>query len=138
LLNIIFIYETKNILLSINSKTTHMEHLLFTCSTCHGRGTVDISRSPEPWVSNYADCQDCEGKGYRYCDEEIDERIDGVDSLIDGMMVRLADLSKWAMECKRGGIMRKFIPRDADQREFVICIVVIPVMILLTILAATL
>jgi hypothetical protein len=34
--------------------------------------------------------------------------------------------------------MRQFIPRDADQREFVICIVVIPVMILLTILAATL
>jgi RecJ-like exonuclease len=101
---IICIYETKKILLSINSKTTHMEHLLFTCSTCHGRGTVDISRSPEPWVSNYADCQDCEGKGYRYCDEEIDERIDGVDSLIDGMMVRLADLSKWAMECKRGGL----------------------------------
>jgi hypothetical protein len=34
--------------------------------------------------------------------------------------------------------MRKFIPRDAEQREFVICIIAIPVMILLTILVATL
>jgi hypothetical protein len=34
--------------------------------------------------------------------------------------------------------MRKFIPRDAEQREFVICIIAIPVMILLTVLVATL
>jgi hypothetical protein len=34
--------------------------------------------------------------------------------------------------------MKRFIPRDAEQREFVICIIAIPVMILLTILVATL
>jgi len=81
-----------------------MEDLLFQCSTCDGRRILDYSNSPEPWVGEYGACYDCDGKGYRYCDEEIDERIDGVDSLIDGMMVRLADLSKWAMECKRGGL----------------------------------
>jgi hypothetical protein len=34
--------------------------------------------------------------------------------------------------------MRKFIPRNAEQKEFVICIIAIPVMLVLIILAATL
>ncbi len=34
--------------------------------------------------------------------------------------------------------MRQFIPRDKDQREFVICLVVMPVLIFLTALFGTL
>jgi len=34
--------------------------------------------------------------------------------------------------------MRQFIPRDKDQREFVICVIVMPVLIFLISLAATL
>jgi hypothetical protein len=84
-----------------------MEDLLFQCSTCEGRRILDYSNSPwatEPWLGEYGECYDCDGKGYKYHDDEVNQRIDDIDSLIEGMMIRLADLSKWAMECKRGGL----------------------------------
>lgn len=81
-----------------------MEHLLFNCTTCQGAKRLDYSTSPEPWVGDYDDCYDCEGKGYKYHDDEVNQRIDDIDSLIEGMMIRLADMSKMAMECKRGGL----------------------------------
>lgn len=81
-----------------------MEHLLFRCSTCGGRGTIDISTSPEPWVANYAGCHECDGKGYTYCDEDIDSRIEDIDILIKGMITRIADLGMMSVECKRGGL----------------------------------
>jgi hypothetical protein len=81
-----------------------MEDLLFQCSTCDGRRILDYSNSPEPWVGEYGACYDCDGKGYKYHDDEVNQRIDDIDSLIEGMMTRLAYMSKMAMECKRGGL----------------------------------
>jgi hypothetical protein len=81
-----------------------MEDLLFNCTTCDGRKILDYSNSPEPYVGYYDACYDCEGKGYKYHDDEVNQRIDDIDALIEGMMTRLADLSKWSMECKRGGL----------------------------------
>lgn len=81
-----------------------MEHLLFRCSTCGGRGTIDISTSPEPWVADYAGCHDCDGKGYKYFDDEVNQRIDDINILIKGMMTRIVDLAIMVEECKRGGL----------------------------------
>lgn len=81
-----------------------MEHLLLSCSICHGTGMMNISTHQEPFLADYAGCDNCEGKGYTYCDDDIDERKEIIDSLIEGMITRLSDLSKWSMECKRGGL----------------------------------
>jgi len=74
-----------------------MEHLLINCSTCQGKGIVDVSTSPEPWVCVEAGCPDCDAKGYVYCDDDIDDRIEAIDTMIAGMMKRLAKLSKLTM-----------------------------------------
>lgn len=89
------IYETKYLVLSIILKTNNMEHLIISCSTCQGSGQVDISQSQEPWVSHYGGCEDCTGKGYIYSEDEIVQRIQDVDCMIQGFIDRLDETARY-------------------------------------------
>jgi hypothetical protein len=81
-----------------------MEHLIISCSTCHGSGQVDISQSPEPWVGHYGGCEDCTGKGYIYSEDEIVQRIKDVDCMIQGFIDRLHETSKYVMHLHKKGL----------------------------------
>ena len=81
-----------------------MEHLIISCSTCQGSGQVDISQSPEPWVGHNGGCEDCTGKGYIYSEDEIVQRIEDVDCMIQGFIDRLDETARYVSYLHKQGL----------------------------------
>ncbi len=73
------------------------------CDTCWGRGSVLISSAYEhPSHSESDICEDCKGEG-TYLDKElINECIDDVDDMIEGMINRIRITSDAVKDCNRG------------------------------------
>jgi hypothetical protein len=84
--------------------TNNMEHLIISCSTCQGTGQVDISQSPEPWVGHNGGCEDCTGKGYIYSEDEIVQRIEDVDCMIQGFIDRLDETARYVSYLHKQGL----------------------------------
>ena len=73
------------------------------CDTCWGRGSVLISSAYEhPSHSESDICDDCKGEG-TYLDKElINECIDDVEYMIDGMINRIRITSDTLKDLSRG------------------------------------
>lgn len=76
-----------------------MKSLLRECPECDGCGyvTVDINDTHIPYERNEIDytCMSCDGKGYVIIPDELNERIDEVQYMIEGMQTRIQMLSDW-------------------------------------------
>jgi RecJ-like exonuclease len=73
------------------------------CDTCWGRGSVLISSAYEhPSHSESDICEDCKGEGTYFDKELINECIDDVDDMIEGMINRIRITSDTLKDLSRG------------------------------------
>ena len=73
------------------------------CDTCWGTGTVSISSSYEhPSHSVSDDCDECRGEGHYLDSDLLNERIEDVEWMIDGMLTRIRTTSDTLKDLSRG------------------------------------
>jgi RecJ-like exonuclease len=73
------------------------------CDKCWGTGTVSISSSYEhPSHSVSDDCDQCKGEGNILDQESLDDRIDDVKDMIEGMLTRIRVTSDTLKDLSRG------------------------------------
>ena len=83
-----------------------MKNLMINCSECNGDGyvTVDLNNthiSYEQKEANYT-CMSCSGKGYELDKDELKEKIDAINDMIQGMQVRMRCNSDFIIQLKKG------------------------------------
>jgi hypothetical protein len=73
------------------------------CDKCWGTGTVSISSSYEhPSHSVSDDCDECRGEGHYLDSDLLNERIEDVEWMIDGMLTRIRTTSDTLKDFSRG------------------------------------
>jgi RecJ-like exonuclease len=73
------------------------------CDKCWGTGTVSISSSYDhPSHSVSDDCDQCKGEGNILDQESLDDRIDDVKDMIEGMLTRIRVTSDTLKDLSRG------------------------------------
>jgi hypothetical protein len=77
------------------------------CDKCWGTGTVSISSSYEhPSHSVSDDCDECRGEGHYLDSDLLNERIEDVEWMIDGMLTRIRLSSDAVKSCNKGMLDR--------------------------------
>jgi hypothetical protein len=73
------------------------------CDTCWGSGSVLISSAYEhPSHSESDICNDCKGEGTYFDKELINERVEDVEWMIEGMLTRIRVTSDTLKDLSRG------------------------------------
>ena len=77
------------------------------CDKCWGTGTVSISSSYEhPSRSVSDDCDECRGEGHYLDSDLLNERVEDVEWMIDGMLTRIRLSSDAVKSCNKGMLDR--------------------------------
>ena len=83
-----------------------MKNLMTNCSECNGDGyvTVDLNDTHIPYEQKEANytCMSCSGKGYELDKDELKEKIDAINDMIQGMQVRMRMHSDFIIQLKKG------------------------------------
>lgn len=83
-----------------------MKDLTRHCSECDGRGfiTIEHNGTEIPYLQNIVDyeCMHCTGTGEQIDPELIEERIQDIDWMIEGMQTRMRMHSDFIMQLKKG------------------------------------
>ena len=79
---------------------------MMNCSECDGNGyvTIDLNDTHIPYEQkemNYS-CMSCDGKGYQINKDELKEKIEAIDDMIQGMQVRMRMHSDFIIQLKKG------------------------------------
>jgi len=78
------------------------------CSTCCGHGTVAMNDSWDDHPSHdySVTCEECNGEGYCIDSDLLNERIEDVEWMIDGMLTRIRITSDAVKSCNKGMLER--------------------------------
>ena len=78
------------------------------CSTCCGHGTVAMNDSWDEHPSHdYSiTCEECNGEGHCIDSDLLNERIEDVEWMIDGMLSRIRITSDAVKSCNKGMLER--------------------------------
>ena len=83
-----------------------MKNLLMNCSECDGNGyvTIDLNDTHIPYEQKEMDfsCMSCNGKGYEITKDELNEKIEAINDMIQGMQVRMRMHSDFIIQLKKG------------------------------------
>ena len=74
------------------------------CSTCCGHGTVAMNDSWDEHPSHdySVTCEECNGEGHCIDSDSLNERIEDVEWMIDGMLTRIRVTSDTLKDLSRG------------------------------------
>ena len=78
------------------------------CSTCCGHGTVAMNDSCDEHPSHdySVTCEECNGEGHCIDSDLLNERIEDVEWMIDGMLTRIRITSDAVKSCNKGMLDR--------------------------------
>lgn len=78
------------------------------CSTCCGHGTVAMNDSWDEHPSHdySVTCEECNGEGHCIDSDLLNERIEDVEWMIDGMLTRIRITSDAVKSCNKGMLER--------------------------------
>lgn len=78
------------------------------CSTCCGHGTVAMNDSWDEHPSHdySVTCEECNGEGHCIDSDLLNERIEDVEWMIDGMLSRIRITSDAVKSCNKGMLER--------------------------------
>ena len=78
------------------------------CSTCCGHGTVAMNDSWDEHPSHdySVTCDECNGEGHCIDSDLLNERIEDVEWMIDGMLSRIRITSDAVKSCNKGMLER--------------------------------
>ena len=78
------------------------------CSTCCGHGTVAMNDSWDEHPSHdySVTCEECNGEGHCIDSDLLNERIEDVEWMIEGMLTRIRITSDAVKSCNKGMLER--------------------------------